>query len=379
MSTYNQLIARLQQDAATRKQASTVPSVPEKDPADTGTVSIPKDPAAAPAKAMTPASQTNTENTPVLNPTPPGKTVVGQETGDLLSKAAKIANSITNFRQSFSKDAGKAKGDAVSTTTPNTAHPAKTTPVTPNMPANTQVNTPTAKTAAPETVAAPKDPAGTNMIRRRIREDGFARRILPPEAKTNADLDRVLEHDRPVIIGEMEPSQKGAKSIPFGSSADSSTYYGNKFLNVFNPITTPEFVKDVNELRTYRMPLRQVITDNALKDIQTEEDGKFIATVDTIVGSTSGVGAAGVQQNFLVPGGITRDNYVTALSFLEDQLVNNGVFLMNRKTAKQFLRWDRTEVGGDLSQDLFKEGLSALTEATIFGVKHIFANGRHLL
>jgi hypothetical protein len=44
---------------------------------------------------------------------------------------------------------------------------------------------------------------------------------------------------------------------------------------VFHPVTTPEFTKDINELRTYRMDLRQVITDNSLKDIQTEEDGNM--------------------------------------------------------------------------------------------------------
>ena len=221
--------------------------------------------------------------------------------------------------------------------------------------------------------------AGTNMIRRRIREEGFTRRIIPPQTVTNDDLDRVLEHDRPVIIEDMEPLSRGAKSIPFGDAADTQFYYGNKYACVFNPITTPEWTKDINELRTYRMDLRQVITDNSLKDIQTEEDGKFIAMVDEIVGATNGVGAAGVQQNFNINGGITRDTYVEVLSKLEDQNLNNGIFLMNRRTAKEFLKWNRSEIGGDLSQDLFKQGLTALQEATIFGVKHIFTIKRELV
>jgi hypothetical protein len=193
--------------------------------------------------------------------------------------------------------------------------------------------------------------AGTNMIRRRIREEGFTRRIIPPQTVTNDDLDRVLEHDRPVIIEDMEPLSPGAKSIPFGDSADTQFYYGNKYACVFNPITTPEWTKDINELRTYRMDLRQVITDNSLKDMQTEEDGKFIAMVDEIVGSTAGVGAAGVQQNFNISGGITRDTYVEVLSKLEDQNLNNGIFLMNRRTAKEFIKFDRNEFGGDKAQD----------------------------
>lgn len=234
-------------------------------------------------------------------------------------------------------------------------------------------------TASAEGEVKEASAAGTNMIRRRIREEGFTRRILPPQTVTNEDLDRVLEHDRPVIIEDMEPLSKGAKSIPFGDSADTQFYYGNKYAVVFNPITTPEWTKDINELRTYRMDLRQVITDNSLKDVQTEEDGKFIAMVDTIVGPTAGVGASGVQQNFNISGGITRDTYVEVLSKLEDQNLNNGVILMNRRTAKEFLKFDRSEIGGDLAQDLFKQGLTALQEAMIFGVKHIFTIKRNLV
>lgn len=221
--------------------------------------------------------------------------------------------------------------------------------------------------------------AGTNMIRRRIREEGFTRRILPPQTVTNDDLDRVLTHDRPVIIEDMEPLSKGAKTMPFGDTADTETYYGNKYQCVFNAITTPEFTKDINELRTYRMDLRQVITDNSLKDIQTEEDGKFIAMINTITGASNGVGLAGVQQNFAITGAITRETYVTTLRILENQNLNNGVFLMNRSTAKEFLKFDRSEIGGDLSEALFKEGLSALTSATIMGVKHIFTIKRDLV
>jgi hypothetical protein len=208
--------------------------------------------------------------------------------------------------------------------------------------------------------------AGTNMIRRRIREEGFTRAIIPPVDVTNDDLDRVVEHDRPVIIEDMEPLSKGAKSISFGDTADTEFYYGNKFVCVFNPITTPEWTKDINELRTYRMDLRQVITDNGLKDIQTEEDGKFLTGVDTLVGPVAaggnpGVGAGGVQQNFeIVPVAgphaylWNRPDYVKVLNILENQNLNNGVILMNRKTAKQFLTFDRSEIGGDLAQDLFK-------------------------
>jgi hypothetical protein len=221
--------------------------------------------------------------------------------------------------------------------------------------------------------------SGTNMIRRRIREEGFLRRIIPPQTVTNDDLNRVLEHDKPVIIEDMEPGQRGSKSIPFGDAADTAFYYGNKYAVYFNPITTPEFTKDINELRTYRMDLRQVVTDNALKDIETEEDTQFINTVNAITGPSNGVGASGVQQNFVLTGGFERDNYVNVLSGLENLYLNNGVILMNRKTAKGFLKWGRDEIGGDLAEKLLTDGLTALQEAKLFGVKHLFTIKRNLV
>jgi hypothetical protein len=115
------------------------------------------------------------------------------------------------------------------------------------------------------------------------------------------------------------------------------------------------------------MDLRQIITDNSLKDIQTEEDGKFIALIDEIVGTDVSVGASGYQQNFTINSDMDRDSYVSVLSKLEDFYLNNGVFLMNRRTAKRFLTWDRSEIGGDLAQSLLTEGLSALTEAKVMG------------
>lgn len=221
--------------------------------------------------------------------------------------------------------------------------------------------------------------AGTNMIRRRLRENGFSRLILPFRQVSDADLNYLPDTELPVIVEEMEPDSPGAKAIPFNDTADTAFYRGDKFVVYFCKITTPEFVKNVDELRTYKNDLRQVITDNSLKDIHTEEDSRTINEVDTIVGSAAGVGAADVQQNFEISGGITRSNYKEVLNHLEDRELNNGLFLMNRHTAKEFLEWDRTEFGGDIAEKLALDGLSALTEAKIFGVRHAFTMKRGIV
>jgi hypothetical protein len=217
--------------------------------------------------------------------------------------------------------------------------------------------------------------AGTQMIRRRLRENGFSRAILPYKQVSDSDFAYLPDTELPVIVEEMEPDSPGAKAIPFNDTADTAFYRGNKFVVYFCKITTPEFTKNVDELRTYKNDLRQIVTDNALKDIQTEEDGRFIKEVDRICAADE----AGVVQDYTIPGLITRDTYTECLSFLEDRMLNNGVFLMNRRTAKDILRLDRTEIGGDLAETLFKSGLSGLQSAELGGVRHIYTQKRDLV
>lgn len=221
--------------------------------------------------------------------------------------------------------------------------------------------------------------AGTQMIRKRLRENGFTRLILPFKQVSDADLNYLPDTELPVIVEEMEPDSPGAKAIPFNDTADTAFYRGDKFVVYFCKITTAEFVKNVDELRTYKNDLRQVVTDNALKDVHTEEDSRTINEVDSIVGSVGGVGASDLQQNFEISGGITRSNYKEVLNHLEDRELNNGLFLMNRHTAKEFLEWDRTEFGGDIAEKLALDGLTALTEAKIFGVRHAFTMKRGIV
>ena len=166
-----------------------------------------------------------------------------------------------------------------------------------------------------------------SFIRRRIRENGFSRNIITPENVTNADLDRFERTELPGMIEDMEPHSPGAKAIPFNDTPDTAFYRGDKYTVFFCKISTKEFTKNVDELRTYKMDLRQVITDNALKDIQTEEDARFITEVDDIVGPSNGVGASGEQQNFDIAGDVRRVTYVNLLNHIQDRDLNNGVFL----------------------------------------------------
>jgi hypothetical protein len=217
--------------------------------------------------------------------------------------------------------------------------------------------------------------ASTKLIKRSIKENGFSRTIIPPKTVTRSDLNVLPNTEMPVIIEEMEAESPQARAFSFDDAPDSEPFRGQKFVIYFFTITTAEFTKNVYELLTYTNDFRQITTDNALRELQTAEDGHFMSGIDTIVGTAETAdGAAGYEQNHevnitdaLAP---TRVDYSNIGSYLEDHDLNNGLFLLNRRSAKWFQNFDRTELGGDLAQSIFQEGVSALQEFKIFGNRH---------
>jgi len=211
----------------------------------------------------------------------------------------------------------------------------------------------------------------TNFIRRELKENAFSTNVISLKPCDDSMFDRQVDSELPTIVKDMEAASPAAKSITFNDGPDTVFYRGRRFMVRIATITTPEFVKNIDELRTYEMDLRQVTTDNALKEMETEMDGRFMATVDRIVGSTSGLGESGSQQNFEIDGRITRQTYPDLKNFLEGLRLNNGVWLVNRHTSTEFLKFDRVEYGGDEAQTLWRKGLTGLDKFEILGIPHM--------
>lgn len=218
----------------------------------------------------------------------------------------------------------------------------------------------------------------SRMIKRKIKESGFQRLLLPFEPVGNR-ITLQLNTDLPAVIEWMEPSSPGAKSIPFSDTADTAFYRGDKFLVIFCKITTPMFTKNIDELHTDGMNLRQVITDNSLRDIHTEEDSRFIALVDRIIGPEDGVGEAGYCQNATVAGPITRSSYNEITSDLEDHDLDNGTFLLNRKTGKFVNGFDAIEAGDATASATLKDGTKGIGKFQFFNVPHVATIKRGLV
>jgi hypothetical protein len=203
--------------------------------------------------------------------------------------------------------------------------------------------------------------AVNEFTRVRVREDGFYRRIIPPVQVSNDDLDRQVDTDKPVVVVDKEPGSPAAISIPFATLPINIYIRGPRYRVMFDRIVTPRFVKDIDELRTWEMDIRQVLSDNAIKDMLAEEDSKFLTAVNTaLVAADTIVPLSGVIQWETIFGGITRDTLEESFKIMPktpSHLEVNTV-LINNVTIREIMKWGRDEMGGDHSETLIRNGWS---------------------
>lgn len=124
------------------------------------------------------------------------------------------------------------------------------------------------------------------FIRDKLRESSFARKILPPQMVTKADLQVSVNHDTLVFIDEIEPNSQ-AMSLTFRGQPTSRYISAPRYEIPFFTIGSEKFEKTEQELMAYRMPITKIIEDNVVKDIQEIEDHRFLTHCHQCVAQTS--------------------------------------------------------------------------------------------
>ena len=234
-------------------------------------------------------------------------------------------------------------------------------------------------TSSDSTMQKEASDAINDYTRMKMREDGFWRRILPPVAMTNDQLDRQVDTDKPVKVIDKEPDSPGAISLPFASLPMNRYVKAPRYRVMFFRIVTPKFTKDVDELRTYDMDVRQILSDNSIKDMLAEEDGTAIATINTLLGAAgSTVLETGAVQYRQIHGGITRDTLMEGMKTMPrtNKRLNPATGLVNNVTIWDIAKFGRDEVGGDLAQEMFRTGF---TERELLGIRWIITIKRDLV
>lgn len=217
------------------------------------------------------------------------------------------------------------------------------------------------------------------FTRLKVREDGVHRRIQTYLQISNDELDRDIQ-EKPIKWVDKEPDGAPAVSVPFATLPMNVYLKGPRYRVLFSRITSPNFTKDVDELRTWYMDIRQVVSDNMIKDMLYEEDNAFFTAVNYCLGGTAdGVSPInGVVNWKTISGGITRDSMRDSFKILPSTFAHleTHTVLINNVSIQEVMKWGRDEMGGDFSQDVMKNGWS---DQNFMGVRWIITIKRDLV
>jgi len=190
--------------------------------------------------------------------------------------------------------------------------------------------------------------AGAAFVRSKIREIGFARRILPPESVTRADLTRSTDHDTLIKIVDIEHESK-AKAVNFSSEADERYIQGKRYALPFFKIESEKFVKTEGELLAYDYPVTKVIEENSVKDIQRVEDEKFIEYAEAAVSITGKRIASAATA-------VDRKELTALFKMIDFDELSVGCVLMNTVDYDDWMIQPATEIGSPLASEITSDG-----------------------
>jgi hypothetical protein len=219
----------------------------------------------------------------------------------------------------------------------------------------------------------------TDFTRIKIRESSFFEKVLPSVKIGNDELTPQLGTDKNVKLVEREPGSPGAITVPLGSQPVAFYFYGDRYPVYFDRLMTPKFQKDMSELRTYGMDIRQVLSDNAILDMDFELDYKMLLAVDSVIGAeASTVAETGVVQNKVLSGGTTRSTLAGMLKILPSTFAHleTACVVTNNVSIKNIISFDRLAAGGDMSESMFNEGFQA---KKLYGVTWIVTSKTELV
>ncbi len=211
---------------------------------------------------------------------------------------------------------------------------------------------------------------GSDTIRLRLRENGIQRhRVLPFQPIGDRTLiPHSTDDDYPYLIEEMEATQAGAVTVSMGTgSSELRPMAGNRFEVRFHANKTPTFWKNAYEFMTWKTDLKGLTLNNALLDLESQEDNNWFRVHNGIVGALNSVNSDGKIRHRGSSGGVTRAAWNTATQHFNPFMLVPGVYVVNKTTISQLQNLGRNDWGGDGAETNFTQGLKDMNP---FGVPH---------
>lgn len=225
--------------------------------------------------------------------------------------------------------------------------------------------------SSPETFTKMATEGGGRTIRLRLREKGIQRAKILPFDPLGERAQRLIPHstddDLPYLIEEMEAAQAGAITVAYNGTTQLSRMSADRFEVRFHRNITPKFWKHAREFATWKTDLKALTINNALLDLETQEDANWFRAHNSIVGALNTAGADGRFRHRGSVGGVTRANWLGATEYFNAFKLRPGVYITNWTTLGLLGALDHDAWGGPGAEKNFKEGLK---DVNPFGVPH---------
>jgi len=230
---------------------------------------------------------------------------------------------------------------------------------------------------SPDEAAALQE-AGLTYIKQRLREESFARKILPPQNITRFDTQRAVDSDTVEKIIDIEPHST-ALALNFRSNVPAQFVEGARYRVPFYMISTPLYQKTEQELYAYEMPILKIIEDNSVKDIQETEDSRFISYCQMAVEATN-------QILQITDADVFSDKRMMTESFklldtgnptaATPNRLHTSTILMNTGTYNDILGLPTEQIGDSMAGTVFRDGFAY---HQLFGKKLIITTKNDLV
>lgn len=202
-------------------------------------------------------------------------------------------------------------------------------------------------------------------LRTKIREDSFARQILPPVTISPAECDRSASHRGLVKIMDIEPDG-GAAAVDFlGQSSQVRWIYGDRYTIPFFSVASDENQVTEGELLSYKMPITDLIRKNTEYVIAEIEDTKFMGLVSAaITESDKDVDSA-------LTTGFGKTDFTNLFKLIDGYELKGTTVLFNTSVYNDILAWDDSDFGDPLLSEVVKNGY---TYPMILGKRLVVTN-----
>lgn len=190
---------------------------------------------------------------------------------------------------------------------------------------------------------------GLLYIKQKLREESFARKILPPESITKYDVQRSVNSDTVEKIVDIEPESRAA-ALNFIGEPKARWVDGPRYAIPFAKIASEWFEKTESELLAYEMPIVEIIEENSVKDIMEIEDRRFITFSESAVASTGQTLDDAGSPN------LTKTLLTDLFKLIDANRLKTEVLLMSTPTFDDVLNFDTTILGDGVASKVIVDG-----------------------